>query len=69
MVLPGYKTIIFNALKVILAIALHYGFADFSPDPAVDAFIQNVAAFCLLVETAIAVVLRITTKTAIFKGE
>ena len=67
--LKGYKTIIFNVLKIIVAIAVYYGFADFSPDIAVDAFIQNVAAFCILAEAVVSNILRVSTKTPGFNKE
>ena len=69
MALRGYKTIIFNVLKIIVAVAVYYGFADFSPDVAVDAFIQNVAAFCILAEAVVSIILRVATNTPVFNKE
>ena len=69
MKLSGYKTIAFNGLKIVLAIAVHYGFNDFSADPNVDAFIANIASVCLLIEALVSIVLRLVTKTPVFKSE
>lgn len=59
MKLTGYRTIIFNVLAVIVALAQHYG----GPLPEVDP--GTLTAAVAIVNVA----LRFVTRTEVFKGQ
>lgn len=64
--MEGYKTIAFSVLKILMAVAMRYGYADFTPDPTIQAFIANVGSVLVLVEAVISIALRWKTKTPVF---
>jgi hypothetical protein len=60
MPIPGWKTVIFNVLALVILLANPFGFADFQADPELGAYATAVMGIVNLI-------LRIVTKSPVFK--
>ena len=63
--MAGYKTIAFNALAIVVALAVIFGYSQFTPSDDTKTIIEALPVIVALGN----IILRAVTKTSIFKSE
>lgn len=61
--MAGWKTIVFNLVAVIVAIAGLFGYREFTPDPAVQQIIAALPAVLAIIVPLVNLILRQFTRS------